>query len=289
MLSRINRLRWYSRWPVKAAIFGLAVLAVCFPYPQRLVKHVARWSNPNRLVEADAAALQPLVREFNELIADGPSPEETLIRAERFVYEKVPYAWDWETWGVADFIPTVSETIEKGREDCDGRAVIAASLLTAVGIPAEIVTDFAHVWVRTEFGEAMGPGATQAVVATEEGLKIDPAGTLQLPRALAYGVAVFPFPRTLILTVVLWMLVIDWRVSWPHKLIPVILLIAGLLVLRFGGRDYYALRAWIQLCGVGMMLFGILWALMTARRYGRRNEIASVMDQRQVSTDGAAV
>ena len=124
----LNRLRWPLRIPVKWAIFAVVVLLVCFPYPHMLIRHVRHWRDPDALIAPDAQVLRPFVEELLPLL-DNRSPEEALEHVERYVYEKIPYEWDWNTWGVADYLPTVEEVMEKGVEDCDGRAVIAASLL----------------------------------------------------------------------------------------------------------------------------------------------------------------
>jgi len=210
-LSAINNLRWYWRLPVKWVFFGVVVLFVCFPYPSRLVDHVKHWRDPNALIEPNAAILQPLVDELRLRLTDDPSPREALQRVERFVYEKIPYAWDWDTWGTADYLPTLTEALEMGREDCDGRAVVAASLLQNLGFNAQIVTDFSHVWVKTDKGETMGPGKRKALVATDDGLQIRWSALAELPKGLAYGTAVFPLGREIIIVVVLWFLLIPPR------------------------------------------------------------------------------
>jgi len=212
MLSVLSKLRWYLRLPIKWLLFGLTVLAVCFPYPARLASHLRHWRDPNALIDPDAAAIQPLLEELRPRLAGDLPPREVLSRVERFVYEKVPYEWDWKTWGTADYLPTVEEVFEAGKEDCDGRAVVAASILQNLGYKTELVTDFAHVWVKTDHGETMAPGRRKALTATDKGLRLDFKALTTLPRSLAYGIAVFPLVRELIVFFVLWLL-LGCRVS----------------------------------------------------------------------------
>ena len=160
----LQRLPGWYRIPIKLAILGFTVLFVCFPYPGRLVRHVTRWQSPNTLIEPNAPALEPLVAALRPQITADMEPKEVLKTVEKFVYKEISYDWDWNTWGMADYIPTVAEAIAKGREDCDGRAVVAASLLARLGYDAAIVTDFAHVWVKTEHGETMGAAEVMAEV-----------------------------------------------------------------------------------------------------------------------------
>ena len=60
----VNTLRWYLRLPLKWGIFGLTVLIVCFPYPNRLVDHIAHWRDPNALIEPHAPVIELLFQEL---------------------------------------------------------------------------------------------------------------------------------------------------------------------------------------------------------------------------------
>lgn len=265
----LNRLRWPIRLPVKWALLGLTGLAVCFPYPSVLLRHIEHWRDPNALIEPEAEALEPLIVELRARLTADLSARETLNTVERFVYEKLPYAWDWETWGTADYLPTVAEAMEKGREDCDGRAVIAASLLQRLGYETQIVTDFAHVWVKTDQGETMGPGKTKAVVATSEGLEIHFEALAGIPRAMAYGVAVFPLVREAIVLVAFWLLMLRSGGGGVCSLTALVFLAAGLLILRRGGADHRNPIYWLQIVGVINLIAGVValtvWASGNAR------------------------
>lgn len=268
----LNTLRWYARLPIKWLLFGLTVLAVCFPYPDLLIRHLRHWQNPNALIEPDAAALQPLVLELAPRITDDLSPYYALWTVERFVYEKIEYEWDWNNWGTADYLPTVTEAVEKGKEDCDGRAVVAASLLNRFGFEAQLVTDFAHVWVKTEHGEIMGPGPRKAVIADQRGLKLQPGALSQVPRALAYGIAPFPLMRELIVVAMFWLLLLRRRGGVGCNLVALACFLNGLFFLRRGGLNCYDPVVWMQAVGVASILAGVVllfvWAGANARTAG---------------------
>ena len=262
----LNTLPWYTRLPIKWALLGLTVFLVCFPYPNLFVRHLRHWKNPNALIEPGAPALQPWVEELRpELPADLP-PREALKRVERFVYEKVPYDWDWNTWGLSDYLPTVTELIEMGKEDCDGRAVIAASLLQNFGFKAQIVTDFAHVWVKTDQGELMGPGRRKAVVATDRGLQFHWRALAGLPQATVYGIAVFPLLRELIVLFVAWWLLLRTNAGAARSLLALVLLCTGLLILRKGASEYLKPVQWMQIVGALAMATAVGLLLPRSRR-----------------------
>jgi len=265
-LFALNNLRWYARLPCKWLIFALVVFLVCFPYPRLTYRHFSRWRDPNALIEPHAAALQPWVDELKASLPPDLPPQNTLRRVEKFVYDKVPYEWDWNTWGLSDYLPTVTETVERAKEDCDGRAVVAASLLSNLGFHPRIVTDFAHVWVQTEHGDTMGPGRKKAVVATEKGLNFNWRALTELPRALAFGISVFPWPRQLIVLVVAWWLLL----RRSHGVLGGICALAGLttgfFLLRAGGPEYAKPIVWMQLLGVLTVLGGVAASLLPRRR-----------------------
>src|SRR6185295_4116464 len=71
----------------------------------------------------------------------------------------IKYRYDWYNWGNLDYWPTAEETWALKKEDCDGRAVLAASILRSRGYTnATIVANLKHVWVKVGDVELMGPG-----------------------------------------------------------------------------------------------------------------------------------
>lgn len=266
-----NRLRWWWRLPLKAALFSIVLLLVCYPDPRLLIRHAQRWRDPHRLIQPNAPALQPFADELQSRMPREVSPEAALRRVEKFVHEKIPYEWDWNTWGAADYLPTLEEILSAGKEDCDGRAVVAASLLARLGYQAEIVTDLGHVWVTTEHGDTMGPGKSKAVIGTTDGAQIQPTAVLQLPRSLGLGVAVFPLGRELILLVAWWALLLGRDCGLRGMLASMALLVFGLMMLRWGGADYRAPNPWVQWPGIAGLIGGSLCA--RPRRSGRGPKI----------------
>ena len=274
----LNQLPWYARLPAKWAVFGSVVLVVCFPNPKRLISHIDHWRDPNALIEPDATAIRPLVEELRPQMTADLSPREALQRVEDFVYEKLPYEWDWNTWGTVDYLPTVTEAIEMGREDCDGRAVLAASLLRHFGFKTEIVTDFSHVWVKTDKGETMGPGKNKAVIATKNGLQIQWSALAEIPRATAYGVGVFPLGRELIILGVMWLLLLPSHGKGVWMILGLAALAGGLVLVRTGSAAYLQPTVWMQWLGATLFVGGIAVLLLRApkRPRGARKTLSEI-------------
>lgn len=218
----------------------------------------------NALVDPDAKSIQPWLAELRPTLHDDLTPPQVLKRVEQFVYDKVPYDYDWNTWGVVDYLPTADEVVEMGREDCDGRAVVAASMLKNLGYKAELVTDYAHMWVKTDIGETMSPGKTKVVVATEKGLEIKLRGLLEIPKAWMFGVSIFPLLRELIVAIVLWLMLIKRGGGKLCNISTFAVFIGGLLILRAGGQNYYKPNYWLEGLGLTVMestmVVLILWS-----------------------------
>lgn len=296
-------------WPAPARIafklllFALVLLAVCFPDPRLLVRHVRHVRNMDAMIDPAAPELAAFERDFREFrraqrrtrpgyasvvsawtAASAPASRAALLLkdAEAFILDRVAYDWDWNTWGAADYMPTVSEMFRRARddpggklrEDCDGRAVLAASLMRRLGHDAHLVTDFAHVWVRVAQPRArpielMSPGRAAAVESTERGnrLRVDAAILRSLPLTLAYGISVFPWPRELVVYLALLILLSHRRMGWRRFAVGAALLLAGWLLLR-APADYWKQQADFAWFGIAYVAAGAI-VLMRASASAR--------------------
>jgi hypothetical protein len=350
--SRPRGMRARYRIPLKVAILAGVVLAVSYPDPRILFRHLGRVRDMDRMIDPGAPQLAPFEAELRTRLEraieaqriaaadarrrESPSREantpgdsapladadrghepdavgeveidaskdgdgaaetahrlsarETLKIVEKFVYEKVPYDWDWNTWGVADYMPTVAEMFESAgkypdgqiREDCDGRAVMAASLLRRLGYEAQLLTDFGHVWVRAKDPsgrdkassrpvELMGPGHARAVVSTASGnqFRFDWTVLKALPRALSLGLSVFPFRREAIVFVTLMILLSCRGMSRRAAIVGVALALAGWQFMRvrieYWDDGYLAATGHFWL-GVSYLLAGCLTMYIAGRR-----------------------
>lgn len=274
---RFQNGRWWWREPLKGALLGLTVFGVCFPYPWLFVRNVQRWRDLGALIEPQAEELVPLLDELRPKLDGIESGPDALKVVEKFVYEKIPYAWDWETWGVVDYIPRVEEVLAAGQEDCDGRAVVAASLLRNLGYQAELVTDITHVWVKTDRGETMSPGRMKKFIETSDGgLRINWRALTNIPSSMAYGVGVFPLGRELIVLAVLWLLYLCPGVPWPVLGVALLLMLDGLVILRSSGADPWHQNVVTQWFGFANLVLGVVVLDAGNRRARRKARVTAV-------------
>jgi hypothetical protein len=248
------------RCPAKWLIFGCVAFFVLYPRPHLFLKNLHHWRSLDTLADPHAPELVPVSARFDAYLGErGFTPAESaavLKAAERFVDREILYAWDWQVWGVADYVPTVSEVIRSGREDCDGRAVLAAALLRARGIAADLVGDPRHIWVRTQAGDAMNPLGEPVFVAGSGGLDVK-WGRLLDPGPPAFGISVFPLERELILTLTLWALLLPARVTRVRAGSALLLLLLALWLLRWGGRDPVSPVLSLIAAGAGALMLAI--------------------------------
>lgn len=290
--------RTFVRAAVKLLIFAAVVVIVLFPYPRQLIRHLGHLRNMDAMVAPDTAALDALEQELRERLAgaspdesssneaaapEGDDPSRAAARGvqreiEQFVLEKVVYAWDWDLWGAADYFPTIEEIFEKAsqsdgvlREDCDGRALVAASLMRRMGYDAKLATDLRHVWVVTPEGAWMGPGDATAVSSDASGNRVA-WGTLlrNVPMSLSFGIAVFPFVREMIILLAAWALMLNRRTPARAAVVGLLLLVLGLLFMRQGfispsavSREASSWPAWV---GLGYVATGLIALWRAGRR-----------------------
>ena len=124
------------RFPRGVLVFLLLswVLVVLYPDPAMLVSSVRNTVAPR----VDPA----VVRALAARLPDDPKAIEASV-----LDRVVPYAYDWQSAGVPWYFPTAAEALRAGRGDCESRALVLASILTAKGIPNELRMSFDHIWV----------------------------------------------------------------------------------------------------------------------------------------------
>jgi len=142
----------------KLAIFAVVVLFALYPNPVLLVRQIFHLFDTESLIQPDLPAMPAINREIDQLIATNKPVLTEFKAVERFVYRRIRYQYDWHGWWNLDYWPTTAEVWERQREDCDGRAVLAVSILRARGHPeARLVANLQHVWVAVGTNELMGP------------------------------------------------------------------------------------------------------------------------------------
>lgn len=158
--------RWLAARPplkragLKLALLAAVVLFALYPNPVLLVRQVHHLLHMEQLIQPDLPAMREINREIDRLIETNAPALTELKAVERYVYRRIPYQYDWHGWANLDYWPSAAEVWERKREDCDGRAVLAVSILRARGYPeARLVANLQHVWVAVGTNELMGPMA----------------------------------------------------------------------------------------------------------------------------------
>ena len=150
------RLGW--RWLVKMGLLGLVILFALYPHPVLLAIHLRHIRDIESLIQPDLPEMAEINREIDAKLPAGAARKEEFKAVERYVYEHIRYEYDWFNWGNLDYWPTAQEVLTRKREDCDGQAVLAASILRARGFKtATLVANLQHVWVTVDGVELMGP------------------------------------------------------------------------------------------------------------------------------------
>ncbi len=114
----------------------LWILFVLYPNPYRIAASAYRVVHP----PVDPEMVEHLSR-------NAPSDPEEM---ERFVLQEFPYQYDWKTYNVPWYFPTVSEALEAGTGDCKTRFVILASLFERENVRYEKTVSLSHFWVNYE-------------------------------------------------------------------------------------------------------------------------------------------
>lgn len=276
---RLHAVHPLLRWPAKLVLFIGTTVLVLFPNPALIPLLFERLSNLELLVDPQDPLLAPLEeRVRNELAASGDAQDlPKIVEAE--VYARVPYSHDWETWGVMEYLPTVREVLEKGREDCDGRAVVAVSLLRRLGHEAWLVSDLLHMWVQTPAEELMSPTGGEKTLSSggpgggRTQMMMTPGILRNMARGLSYGVAAFPLARELVILAALCALTAHpWSSGW-RRLCGCLLLWIGLDAIRDAGRSaaLELARGPLATVAFGAALMVTGWLVLAIKASGRRS------------------
>ncbi len=296
-MSRTRTTAWHRvhqwprryRWPLKAALFALVCVLVLFPRFWLIPEWLQRLSNLNALLDPTHPRLAPLETEVRAQLGPGADDDAVQSAAEAIVYAQVPYAFDWETWGVMDYVPTVDEVFAQGREDCDGRAIVAASLLRRLGHDAWVVSDLKHVWVVTqtprqrEPKEIMGPGTgAKTLVSDETGTRtvIDWGVLANVGRSLTFGIAAFPLSREMIVVGALVLLTLHPRLPLWRIVLGSAALFGALALFRSAGLAVTGLAASPWLVWVALVVAVGGWLILALRGLSRRSSDAAPVNSR---------
>ncbi len=125
--------RGFLRYVLVFLFIGLWIGAVVYPNPRPLVTSIARLRTPPVDAPAVAGIAATLPNNY-KLIED-------------FSLDYVDYRSAWSVYGLPWYFPTIQEVLRDHAGDCQARALLAASIFEAKGMPYTLRYSFDHVWV----------------------------------------------------------------------------------------------------------------------------------------------
>ncbi|SDY80841.1 hypothetical protein [Tindallia californiensis] len=159
-----------GRWGrLKHSYIVLVVLAwtlfVLYPNPMKLGLSIYRIFHPPINAVGVAHLLEEIPLEPAEI--------------ETYVLREIPYQYDWVTYGMPWYFPTLEEVLDNKTGDCKSRFLVLASLFESQEIPYQLSFSLSHFWVVYE-GKAETPleQAQNAFMLREE----DGSLQIQVPR-----------------------------------------------------------------------------------------------------------
>jgi hypothetical protein len=123
-----------SRFALFLMLLGWVVVVV-YPDPFALSRSIDNFQHPN----VDPAAVAAIARTL---------PNDPRV-IEQYVLNRVqPYSYDWQTFHVPWYFPTTGQAVAQGKGNCQGRALVLASILKFKHIPYQLEMSFDHIWVN---------------------------------------------------------------------------------------------------------------------------------------------
>lgn len=142
------------RWLCKTLLFCGLILAVLNPNLKRAFLHVRHALQPGQLIQTDFPALAEINARLDSLVAANRGGYSEARLVGKFVLREIEYASDYENWGNVEYWPKAEEVWRKKQEDCDGRAILATSILQSRGYhSARLVVGLDHMWIKVDENE----------------------------------------------------------------------------------------------------------------------------------------
>lgn len=200
----LAQVHWGWKLIIKMGIFAAILLIVLFPNPVLLFKQLSAYSHAEALIQTTFPGIEQINQELNAALPAGVTRQQEFQAIQRYVYRNIPYAYDWDNWGNVDFWPTAEEVWARRQEDCDGQAVLAASILRARGFEsARLVGNIRHIWVTVDEQELMSPDREQTFVREGGKVRIKLPSRELLLGSMALYLSEFPAFRNVILLITL--------------------------------------------------------------------------------------
>lgn len=268
--NKIARFPVWAQIILKSAIFVVVLIIVLFPNPILLVKQIYTYTHLDSLIQTTFPEMEHINQELDAILPSNATRQQEFQMIQRYVYQHIPYMYDWHNWGNADFWPTAEQVWQRQREDCDGQAVLAASILRARGFEsARLMGNIRHIWVAVDEEELMSPDREQTVIYEEGKIRINWPSRELLFGALAIYFGDFPGIRHVILLFTLLGLCYHPGSSFSRFLGLAIMALIGLIVLQDWARQTLQTRAGtidIHFVGGSLLLCGAIFLAVIMKK-----------------------
>jgi hypothetical protein len=198
--KKLAELRFIWRLAIKLVIFGGVLVVVLYPHPGLFFKQLHNYLDFESLIQPNFSEIGVINREIDAMLLPDATRENEFKVIQRYVYQHIRYEYDWKNWGNIDFWPTAEQVWERKKEDCDGQAILAVSILQSRGFEtAKLVGNIRHVWVAVDRQELMGPDKEQTLRLEGGRITITRPSLELILNTTALYIADFPAIRNLIL------------------------------------------------------------------------------------------
>ncbi|MFO1501433.1 MAG: hypothetical protein U1G07_24100 [Verrucomicrobiota bacterium] len=188
----------WKRWFAKTLLFTVTVFVVLNPNAKRALLQVHHTLRPDALIQTNFPALPLINAEIDRLVAAHHRKMSEARVVSKWVLRKIRYVSDYENWWNLEYWPSADEVWQRGQEDCDGRAILTASILRSRGFrSAELAVGLDHMWVRVDENEkdhskpnryvSLLSPAPDLSVEIKEGARV--SGVVRLATALLHPTA----------------------------------------------------------------------------------------------------
>ena len=204
----LSRRSFVSRFFLKLFLFTFVFLLVTFPNPVLNIKQINAYSNTENLFDTDFPELDVINTKIDSLLPDEYTFQDEYKTIIQYIYQNIPYRFDWDNWGNSEYWPSAAETWRRGCEDCDGRAILAVAIFRSRGYKdANIIGSMKHLWIKVGDREMMGPDTEKVMVMQDGRKKMNMPSLSYMLEAMASQFYYYPIFRMMIILLTLLVLI----------------------------------------------------------------------------------
>ncbi len=267
--NKLAEFNFFFRFAIKSTLFLVVLFFVLYPDPVKFVKQVNHIKNTDKLIKSNFKEMKNINKKINERLGKSYNLKEEFYAIQSFVYKNITYSYDWINWGVVDYWPAADEVWERKKEDCDGRAILAVSILRSRGFKkAELVGSFRHIWAVVGDSELMGPDTEKNIEKKDGKLKIVVPSYQLMIDDLAFTLS--EFPKIRIFIILLFFLILIYHPSTNLKdflMLAVVNLFALILFFDWGLIQIHSENSQIDFMFIlAAVIFLASWVFVLCRK-----------------------